>query len=178
MTAKPVDSGFITLISREEIARRVAELGAAIARNSGDKPLCLVPVMDGGMIFAADLMRSIQRPLEVMPIKASSYGDDCISSGIVYLPEGIPLGVEGKDILLIDDILDTGLTLSFLKERILAERAANVRTCVLLRKHSSARLHADYIGFEIPDHFVVGYGLDLAGLHRNLPDIMYQPFLP
>ena len=113
-----------------------------------------------------------------MPIKASSYGDDCVSSGIVNLPEGIPLGVEGKDVLLIDDILDTGLTLSFLKERILDERAANVRTCVLLRKHSSARFHADYIGFEIPDHFVVGYGLDLAGLYRNLPDIMYQPALP
>ena len=151
MTAKTVDSRFITLIAREDIARRVGELGAAIAQDCEDNSLCLVPVLDGGMMFAADLMRSIPLPLEVKPIKASSYGDACASSGTVSLPWGIPAGFEGKDVLLVDDILDTGLTLSFLKESILAEHAASVRTCVLLRNVSSARLHADYIGFEIPD---------------------------
>ncbi len=159
------------LLDRAAIRRRVEELGVQISKELSGSDLCVMPVMDGGMIFTADLVREIQLPLMVIPIKASSYGDATASSGSVSLPFGIPDGITGKDLLLVDDILDTGLTLKVLKERLLETGAASVRTCVLLRKESSRHLTADYLGFEIPDKFVVGYGLDHAGLYRNLPDI-------
>lgn len=160
------------LISREMIADRVRELGLRITADFKEcDSLCLVPVMDGGMIFAADLMREIPLPLQILPIKASSYGNATTSSGIVKLPVGVPEGIGGSSILIIDDILDTGKTLETLQHILMDAGARRVRTCVLLRKESSRHLLADYIGFEIPDRFVVGYGLDLAGAHRNLPDI-------
>jgi hypoxanthine phosphoribosyltransferase len=160
-----------TLIDRETIQIRVAELGREISRDLGDTSLCMLPVMDGGMIFAADLMREVPLTMSMRPIKASSYGMGTTSSGTITLPSGIPEGIEGKDLLLVDDILDTGKTLEVLTSRLREAGARSIRTCVLLRKESAKHLHADYIGFEIPDLFVVGYGLDLAGLHRNLPDI-------
>jgi hypoxanthine phosphoribosyltransferase len=166
------------LIPREEIAGRVSELGKEIGNRFAGNELCLMPVMDGGMIFAADLMREITLPLVVLPVKASSYGDGTSSSGNVLLPCGVPDDLRGRKILLIDDILDTGRTLEVLGERLLAKGAESVQTCVLLRKESASNLRADFIGFDIPDHFVVGYGLDLAGLHRNLPDIMIHPDTP
>ena len=160
-----------TLLDRETIRSRVAELGREIARDLGDASLCMLPVMDGGMIFAADLMREIPLAMTIRPIKASSYGGGTTSSGTISLPSGIPEGIEGKDILLVDDILDTGKTLEVLTSRLREAGAHSIRTCVLLRKESAKHLHADFIGFDIPDVFVVGYGLDLAGLHRNLADI-------
>jgi hypoxanthine phosphoribosyltransferase len=167
---------FSTLIDRHAIARRVRELGAEITRDlQGGITPCLIPVMDGGMIFAADLMREIPLQVLLRPVKASSYGAGTSSRGKVTLPWGLPEDVKGSTVLLIDDILDTGLTFGVLRTRILEAGASVVRTCVLLRKKSAAHLAADYIGFDIPDHFVIGYGLDLAGLYRNLPDIMYQP---
>jgi hypoxanthine phosphoribosyltransferase len=165
------DAPLKILLDRETIARRVRELGEKITRDLREANLCVVPVMDGGMIFAADLMRGIHLPMTLSPIKASSYGDATISSGTVRLPCGTPEGIEGKDLLVVDDILDTGRTLEVLRIRFRAAGAASVRTCILLRKESASHLPADYIGFEIPEKFVVGYGLDLAGLHRNLPDI-------
>jgi len=127
------------------------------------------------MVFAADLMREIPLPVLVRPVKASSYGSGTASSGNVTLPWGLPENVHGREILVIDDILDTGRTLAVLRERFLKAGASRVMTCVLLRKESAAHLAADHVGFDIPDHFVIGYGLDLAGLYRNLPDIMIQP---
>jgi len=159
------------LLDRASILRRVAELGVQISEELTGQELCVMPVMDGGMIFAADLVREIHLPLIIKPIKASSYGEATTSSGIVSLPWGIPEGIAGKDLLLVDDILDTGLTLSVLKEQLMEKGAKSIRSCVLLRKESSAQNAADYMGFEIPDRFVVGYGLDYAGLYRNLPDI-------
>jgi hypoxanthine phosphoribosyltransferase len=159
------------LLDRAAIRRRVEELGLQISQELEGSNLCVMPVLDGGMIFAADLAREIQLPLIITPIKASSYGEATISSGTLTLPFGIPKGISGKDLLLVDDILDTGLTLKVLKDRLMGCGAVSVRTCVLLRKESSRHLSADYLGFDIPDKFVVGYGLDHAGLYRNLPDI-------
>jgi len=157
------------LLDRETIQARVRALGSQITRELAHTPLCIAPLLDGGMIFAADLMREIDLPLTLLPLKASSYGDGTISSGSVTLPWGVPESVRGKELLLVDDILDTGRTLQTLKEQLLTAGALSVRTCVLLRKEYSKGLPADYIGFDIPDKFVVGYGLDLAGLYRNLP---------
>ena len=159
------------LLDQASIQRRVGELGVKISEDFADADLCVMPVMDGGMIFAADLVREIHLPLIIKPIKASSYGEATTSSGIISLPWGIPEGIAGKDLLLVDDILDTGLTLNVLKEQLMEKGAKSVRSCVLLRKESSVLRAADYMGFEIPDKFVVGYGLDYAGLYRNLPDI-------
>jgi len=159
------------LISGDSMSRRVKELGVSISKDLATSELCVMPVMDGGMIFAADLVREITLPLMILPVKASSYGNSTTSSGRVSLPWGIPKGVAGKDVLLVDDILDTGGTLSHLKELLILEGARTVLTCVLLRKESSRHLTVDFLGFDIPDRFVVGYGLDHAGLHRNLSDI-------
>ena len=159
------------LLSRKIIQTRVQELGAQITQAFQGQQLCLCPLLDGGMIFAADLMREIDLPLTLLPLKASSYGDGTISTGTISLSWGIPNEVEGKEILLVDDILDTGRTLQTLKQHLLEAGALSVQTCVLLRKEYSKELPADYVGFEIPDKFVVGYGLDLAGLYRNLPHI-------
>ena len=165
------ESPLKVLLDRAAIQMRVEELGLQISKELSGSDLCVMPVMDGGMIFAADLVRAIDLPLTITPIKASSYGDATASSGAVSLPYGIPDGISGKDLLLVDDILDTGLTLKVLKDRLMGCGAVSVRTCVLLRKESSRHLSADYLGFDIPDKFVVGYGLDHAGLYRNLPDI-------
>ena len=159
------------LLDRATILRRVAALGVQISEELTGQGLCVMPVMDGGMVFAADLVREIHLPLVIKPIKASSYGEATTSSGTLSLPWGIPEGIAGKDLLLVDDILDTGLTLRILRERLMENGARSVRSCVLLRKESYVQLSTDYVGFEIPEKFVVGYGLDYAGFYRNLPYI-------
>jgi len=159
------------LLDAETIRKRISELGQAISADFEGQELCIMPVLDGGMIFAADLIREIKLPLTLLTIKASSYGSGTKSSGTVSLPWGIPEGVQNKEILIVDDILDTGKTLDFLSKELLKAGATSVHTCTLLRKESSKHLKADYLGFEIPDKFVVGYGLDLAGKYRNLPFI-------
>jgi hypoxanthine phosphoribosyltransferase len=159
------------LISRDRIAERVLSLAAEIQRDPALSDPAVVPVMNGGMIFAADLVRAMERPLTLHPVRASSYGREQVSSGLVTLGEIAPEEFVGRNVLIVDDILDTGLTLSVLRERLLREGARVVRDCVLLRKASARHLHADHVGFEIPDRYVFGYGLDLDGRWRNLPDI-------
>lgn len=159
------------LLDADSIRRRVVALGGEISSEFEGEDLCIMPVLDGGMIFAADLMREIRLSLTLLPIKASSYGTATTSSGTVSLPWGIPTAVQCKKILLVDDILDTGKTFQILNSELLSAGATSVHTCALLRKESSNHLKADYIGFDIPDQFVVGYGLDLAGKYRNLPCI-------
>jgi len=166
------------LLDSDTISRRVRELGELISRELRHADLCIVPVLDGGMIFAADLARAISLPLVIKPVKASSYGNATSSSGSVTLPWGLPPEIEEKDLLLVDDILDTGNTLKALRGQLLEAGARSVRSCVLLRKNASEKSLAEYVGFDIPDKFVVGYGLDLAGSHRNLPDIFVCGDLP
>ena len=172
MMIKRQEAGVLSeiLISREDIQRRVQELGAQITGAFREKMLCLCPLLDGGMVFAADLMREIDLPLTLLPLKASSYAGTQ-SSGVITLPWGIPDEIRGRQILVVDDILDTGRTLETLRKLLLDAGAFSVNTCVLLRKEYAKDLPADFIGFEIPDQFVVGYGLDLDGLYRNFPYI-------
>lgn len=157
------------LLDQHVIAKRIMELGVEIGTSLRGLEPVIMPVLDGGMIFAADLMRAIPLPQVLLPVKASSYGNSTVSSGTVHLPWGIPSTVRDRDLLLVDDILDTGQTLTVLREKLLESGARSVRTCIFLRKESAVGFSADYVAFEIPDRFVVGYGLDLAGRYRNLP---------
>jgi hypoxanthine phosphoribosyltransferase len=169
------------LIDRGRIAARVAEMAdqiegdvSAMAAARGEElELAFLPVMTGAMIFVADLIRCLPRRLRIHPITASSYpGKATRSTGTVTV-SGVPADLSGRDVLLVDDILDSGRTLSVLQAAIRAQTPRSLRTCVLLRKDvtRAAEADCDYVGFEIPDAFVVGYGLDHDGLHRNLPDI-------
>ncbi len=170
-TQKMDDRPARILLKRAEIQERIRSLGEQITLEMQGLTPCIMPILDGGMIFTSDLIRQISLPITLLPIKASSYGQERVSSGRLELPLGVSPLARDQDVLLVDDILDTGLTLTSLCSSLLAAGARSVRTCVLLRKQHAVHLHADYIGFDIPNEFVVGYGLDHAGHHRNLPDI-------
>ncbi len=176
------------LISREAIAKRIHELALEIAGKHSEKTIdCVVGVLTGSFMFIADLTRAFSDainknfcteelepcPLPVHFIKASSYGNETTSSACLQVDGIEELPLKGKNILLIDDILDTGRTLSYLKETFLQHGAANVQTCVLLHKPSRQEVvfDADFVGFTIENHFVVGYGLDFAEKYRHFPDI-------
>ena len=161
------------LISAERIATRVAELGAAIARDYAGKDLVLVSVLKGSFMFAADLARAIDLPLRIEFLGVQSYGDAKVSSGEARITLDIAHPLAGRHVLLVEDIVDTGLTLSFLLEHLRAREPASLRLCSLLHKPARQKIPAtiDYLGFTVEDFFLVGYGLDEAGLHRNLPYI-------
>lgn len=161
------------LISQMEIATRVGELGREISEDYRGKELVLVGILKGSFILLADLVRSISIPVTVDFVAISSYGDATRSSGVVRIIKDLDEPVEGRHVLIVEDIVDTGLTLklSYLTESLQAKKAASVRVCTLLDKpdRREAQVHLDYVGFVIPDRFVVGYGLDRGGLYRNLP---------
>jgi hypoxanthine phosphoribosyltransferase len=162
-----------TLISEAEIRRRTAELGEQITRDYQGRDLMLVGVLKGAVIFMVDLARTINLPLEIDFMATSSYGASTESSGVVRILKDLDRSIEGRNILIVEDIVDSGLTLRYLKE-ILGDRGPkSIRICALLNKHKArkADVDIDYIGFEIPDEFVVGYGLDFAEVYRNLPFI-------
>lgn len=163
------------LLSEQEIARRVAEMGAQISLDYAGKELMLVCILKGANIFLADLVRQITLPLSYDFVAVSSYGADTKSSGVVRILKDLDESVESKHVLVIEDIVDTGLTLrlSYLLENLRSRRAASVKICTLLDKPSRRRMDVpvDYFGFNIEDRFVVGYGLDYAGKYRNLPYI-------
>ncbi len=161
-----------TLIPADRIRQRVAELGEAISRDfAGETELVVISVLDGAFMFTADLVRHLALPCRIAFIRASSYGSGRHSSGTVLLQHDLAIG--GAAALLVEDIVDTGLTLSRITETLLQLGPKTVRCCCLLDKPSrrSLPLEPDYIGFTIPDLFVVGYGMDLAGRYRELPDI-------
>lgn len=161
------------LLSKEAVQRRVVELGGQIAVDYAGKTPHLVAILKGGCIFLSDLVRNIPLPLSLDFMAVSSYGASTKSSGVVRITKDLDTSIEGRDVILVEDILDTGLTLSYLHENLLNRKPASLRTCALLDKPSRRlkKVHADYIGFEIPDKFVVGYGLDVGEKYRNLPDI-------
>ncbi len=162
------------LLTADAIAARVAELGAEVGRDlaGADGQLVIVPVMTGGFIIVADLVRHLpQRRVRIEVVTVSSYGGTNMTSRGAQLIGALPPTLEGKHVLVVDDILDTGGTLRLLQAEILRRGAASSRSCVLLRKPTAgaAQTKCDYVGFDIPDEFVVGYGLDFDGLYRNLP---------
>jgi hypoxanthine phosphoribosyltransferase len=159
------------LISASEIAARVTALGRQIAADYQGKPLVLLCVLKGSFVFAADLARAIDLPLRVEFLGVRSYGDDTRSSGVVQITLDLARPIAGDHVLLVEDIVDTGLTLSYLREQLLARTPASVKVCALLHKpaRSVKSVTIDYLGFTVEDVFVVGYGLDHAERHRNLP---------
>lgn len=160
-----------TLLSAGAIAARVAELGLEIARDYAGRDLVLVCSLKGAFVFTADLARAIGIPLRVEFIRAESYGDATVSSGSVRIREVTDLALDGRDLLLVEDIVDTGRTSARLLEVLRAHEPASLKLASLLFKPSRqvVPVPIDYLGFTIGDEFVVGYGLDHAGLHRNLP---------
>jgi hypoxanthine phosphoribosyltransferase len=158
------------------LARRIGELAAEIARDYKNKPLTVVALLRGSFMFAADLMRALaahDMRIQVEFMTLSSYGKGTQSSGKVQLVRGLGSGMEGRHVLLLDDILETGNTLAFAMEMLKAYEPASVKLAVLLDKPGKLKheVKADYIGFTIEDEFVVGYGLDWAGYYRELPYI-------
>ena len=168
---------FAELISADAIAARVAELGATItkdyAERSGD--IVVVAVLKGSVIFLADLVRHIAAPIVVDFIGISSYGDATVSSGVVQITQDLSRPIEGKHIIVVEDIVDTGHTVAYLMENFQTRRPASIALCSLLHKPERAEreVKIDYLGFTIPNKFVVGYGLDVAQQYRNLPFIGY-----
>ena len=164
------------LISAEALARRVRELGAEITRDYVQRDLVVVIVLTGSFVFAADLLRAITGPLSVDFLGVESYGDALESSGVVRITADLARSIEGKDVLLVEDIVDSGLTLGFLIETLRARGPRSLRVAVLLQKLASASAFTpDYVGFSFRDGFVVGYGLDCAQKWRNLPYVAVLP---
>jgi hypoxanthine phosphoribosyltransferase len=161
------------LIHEEEIAARVAELGETIRRDYAGRAPLLVTVLRGAVIFTADLIRAIPLPVTLDFMSVSSYGSDTRSSGVVRLTADLSVSIEGRDVIIVEDIIDTGRTISYLRRNLATRHPKSLALCVLLDKVARREVEVamDYVGFAIPDEFVVGYGLDHDGLHRNLRDI-------
>jgi len=161
------------LISREEIAARVGELGRAISREHADSIPLLVGVLKGAAVFMADLIRAIPTPIAVDFMGVSSYGVATRSSGAVRLTADLSMSIEGRDVILVEDIVDSGRTIHYLRRNLETRHPRNIEVCTLLDKieRRQVELSLDYVGFVIPDRFVVGYGFDLAGQYRGLPEI-------
>ncbi|MBI4510769.1 MAG: hypoxanthine phosphoribosyltransferase [Deltaproteobacteria bacterium] len=163
------------LISAESIADRVTELGHALTRDyqESGRNLVLVGVMKGSVIFLSDLCRKIALPCMIDLIGIASYGDEAKSSGVVKITSDLSNSIEGKDVVVVEDIIDTGLTVSYLLENLKTRQPRSVKVCALLSKpeRTIVKVPIDYLGFTIPDQFVVGYGLDFAQRFRNVPFI-------
>ena len=163
----------LPMFSAEQISRRVRDLGAEIERDYQGKELVLLGVLKGSYIFISDLARAIDLPLSVDFIGLSSYGEATESSGVVKITSDLTKPIENKHVLIVEDIVDTGLTMRYLLDNLATRRPASVKLCTLLFKPSRARtrIPIHYLGFEIEDRFVVGYGLDAADKYRNVPFI-------
>lgn len=164
------------LFTEEQIADRVSEIGAAITRDyadAADEGIVLISVLRGAAIFMADLARKIELPCEMDYMAVSSYGNGAKSSGVVRILKDLSSEIEGRHVVIAEDILDSGLTLTYLLKNLASRRPASLEVATLLRKKTLAQAKIDckYIGFECPDEFIVGYGLDFAERYRNLPYI-------
>jgi hypoxanthine phosphoribosyltransferase len=161
------------LVSSEDIQEKVREIGERITNDYRGEKVLLVGILRGAVVFLSDLMRHLQLPCEIDFMEVSSYGSDTSSSGVVRILKDLEEGITGRHVLIVEDIIDTGLTLSYLRRSLLARKPASLEICTLLSKPSRREIDLDvrYVGFEVPDVFVVGYGIDFAGAYRNLPDI-------
>ena len=160
------------LLSANRLRRRVAQLGRAISAEQGGRELVILALLSGSVLFLADLIRQLDLPLQIDFLGVSSYRNGT-EEGDLEFTGGLKLDLRGRDVLVVDDILDSGQTLAAVIERLQTCRPHRLRTCVLLDKPSGRRrrVEADYVGFRVPDYFVVGYGLDHAERYRNLPYI-------
>ncbi|MHB0870318.1 MAG: hypoxanthine phosphoribosyltransferase [Chloroflexota bacterium] len=161
------------MISQEELQARVQQLGRQLKEDYAGRNLLLLGVLKGAVVFLVDLARAIDLPLQMDFMAVSSYGTSTQSSGVVRILKDLDAAVDGRDILVVEDIIDTGLTLRYILDNLAMRNPASVKVCALLVKEKGRPegIKADYVGFEIPDEFVVGYGLDYAELYRNLPFI-------
>jgi hypoxanthine phosphoribosyltransferase len=159
------------ILSEAELRARVAELGAMISADYGDEPVLLIGVLRGAAIFLADLARAISSPVELDFMAVSSYGSSTKSSGVVRILKDLDETIEGRNVLVCEDILDTGLTLKYLLKNLASRKPKSLEIVALLSKQGKQRVPIDckYVGFDVPDEFVVGYGLDFAERYRNLP---------
>lgn len=159
------------LLTEEMLAAKVAELGAQITRDYADKEILAIGILKGAIVFMADLIRAIDRPVDLDFMAVSSYGERTDSSGIVRILKDLDQSIEGKHVLIVEDIIDSGQTLSYLIRNLKERRPASIQLCTLMNKPERRKvdLPVKYVGFEIPNEFVVGYGLDYAEKYRNLP---------
>ncbi len=159
------------LVAADDLQRRVVELGAEISSDYAGRTLLLVGVLKGAVFFLSDLMRFIDIPVEVDFMAVASYGSATDSSGVVRILKDLDVSIEGRDVLIVEDIVDSGLTLQYLMRNLGSRNPRTLEVCALLTKPERRKvdLPTRYVGFEIPDRFVVGYGLDYAERHRNLP---------
>lgn len=161
------------LYDKETISNKVKELAAQISRDYAGKDLLLVGILKGAFVFMADLIREIEIPVELDFMDVSSYGMSTVSSGEVRILKDLDYSIKDRDVLVVEDIIDTGLTLKYIKDLLLKREPRSVKTCCLLDKPArrKADIDADYVGFIIPDEFIVGYGIDYAEKYRNIPEI-------
>ena len=161
------------ILTQEQITKRVAELGEEITKDYQDKQLVVIGILRGAAVFMADLIREVKLPMEIDFMSVSSYGASTKSSGVVRINKDLDSTITDKHVLIVEDIVDTGLTLKYIVENLMSRKPASVRLCTLLDKPSRRAVDVDvhYNGFTIPDEFVVGYGLDYAEIYRNLPYI-------
>jgi hypoxanthine phosphoribosyltransferase len=159
------------LVDEETLRNRVAELGEEISRDYAGRDLLLIGVLKGAVFFMADLMRQLTVPCEIDFMAISSYGASTDSSGVVRILKDLDINIEGRDVLVVEDIIDSGLTLSYLMRNLEARQPASLEVCALMTKPERREIDVPvrYIGFEIPNRFVIGYGLDFAERYRNLP---------
>jgi hypoxanthine phosphoribosyltransferase len=159
------------LVQADQLKHRIRELGESISRDYADKDLLLVGVLKGAVFFLSDLMRYIDVPVEVDFMAVASYGSATDSSGVVRILKDLDAAIEGRDVLIVEDIVDSGLTLQYLMRNLGSRNPASLEVCALLTKPERRKvdLPTRYVGFEIPNRFVVGYGLDYGERHRNLP---------
>jgi len=163
----------VTMLSSEQIAARVREIGAQITEEYRDKNLVLVVVLKGSFIFASDLCRAIDGPLRIDFLGVRSYGEGTETSGVVQITQDLSKPIAGEDVVIVEDIVDTGLTIAHLMDLFRTRNPRSVKVCSLLHKPARSRVavNIDFLGFTIKDKFVVGYGLDFGEKYRNLPYI-------
>lgn len=168
------------LLSKEQIQARISEIGATLTSDYANRKLLVIGILNGAFLFVADLIRCIELPLEIDFIRVASYGCGTTSSGQCRVSKEVELAIAGKDILLVEDIADSGQTLAFLHQHLASKGARTIRTCVLIDKleRRQQSVAIDYLGFSVSDGYLVGYGMDCAEKYRNLPAVYTLSELP